>query len=288
MADGRWALYTQNMRTAPRRLCQTVSGVMGRSILWDGAGRLTGPARSGPNATRARGLGLAQPGLRRSGPPAGMACPSFLSVILDTVHESYAAQGTWASRTQKHSEARYRRPVDRGAWTAKMTPATTSTSSMRQLLGATDAQTAHHATFSTAPTQHTNYWAPQMRKRHQQEHWPQRPTESSDPTDHAKGRTGDCPGPRKGTTTRQNVTKGVAKSNLVFLSQEVGQEVGGSTQNIPRDKRCLVGTVPGRFSVHPSFFPSVLWSGQLLWENLVGPFLVHNFLGPGLLPLLPF
>ena len=28
-------------------------------------------------------------------------------------------QGTWASRTQKHSEAGYRRPVDRGAWTAK-------------------------------------------------------------------------------------------------------------------------------------------------------------------------
>ena len=26
-------------------------------------------------------------------------------------------QGTWASRAQKHSEAGYRRPVDRGAWT---------------------------------------------------------------------------------------------------------------------------------------------------------------------------
>ena len=31
---------------------------------------------------------------------------------------------------------------------------------------------------------------------------------SSDPTQHAKGRTGDCPGPRKGTTTRRNVTRG--------------------------------------------------------------------------------
>ena len=30
-------------------------------------------------------------------------------------------------------------------------PATTSTTSIRQLLGATDTQTAHHATFSTAP-----------------------------------------------------------------------------------------------------------------------------------------
>ena len=57
--------------------------------------------------------------------------------------------------------------------------------------------------------QHTNYWAPRTRKQHQQEHRPQRPTESSDPTQHAKGRTGDCPGPRKGTTTRRNVTQGV-------------------------------------------------------------------------------
>ena len=37
---------------------------------------------------------------------------------------------------------------------------------------------------------------------------PQRPTESSDPTQHAKGRTGDCPGPRKETTTRRTVTQG--------------------------------------------------------------------------------
>ena len=28
-------------------------------------------------------------------------------------------QGTWASRTQKHSEAGYGQPVDRGTWTAK-------------------------------------------------------------------------------------------------------------------------------------------------------------------------
>ena len=64
-------------------------------------------------------------------------------------------QGTWASRTQNHSEAGYGRPVDRGTWTAEnsqTTPATTSTSPIRQLLGAADAQTAHHATFSTAPT----------------------------------------------------------------------------------------------------------------------------------------
>ena len=64
-------------------------------------------------------------------------------------------QGTWASRTQNHSEAGYGRPVDRGAWTAKTVkrprqqPAQPS---IRQLLGAADAQTAHHATSSTAPT----------------------------------------------------------------------------------------------------------------------------------------
>ena len=59
-----------------------------------------------------------------------------------------------------------------------------------------------------AQPQHTNDWAPRTRKRHQREHRPQRPTERSDPTQHAKGRTGDCPGPRKGATTRRNVTQG--------------------------------------------------------------------------------
>ena len=65
-----------------------------------------------------------------------------------------------------------------------------------------------HTMPHSAQSQHTNHWAPRTRKRHQQEHRPQRPTESSDPTQHAKGRTGDRPGPRKGTTTRRNVTQG--------------------------------------------------------------------------------
>ena len=59
-----------------------------------------------------------------------------------------------------------------------------------------------------AQPQHTNDWAPRPQKRHQREHRPQRPTERSDPTQHAKGRTGDCPGPHKGATTRRNVTQG--------------------------------------------------------------------------------
>ena len=60
------------------------------------------------------------------------------------------------------------------------------------------------ATTSTTPS------APitPTRQRHHKAHRPQRPTERSDPTQHAKGRTGDCPGPRKGTATRRNVTQG--------------------------------------------------------------------------------
>ena len=59
-----------------------------------------------------------------------------------------------------------------------------------------------------AQPRHTNDGAPRTRKRHQQEHRPQRPPERSDPTQHAKGRAGDCPGPRKGATPRRNVTRG--------------------------------------------------------------------------------
>ena len=66
-----------------------------------------------------------------------------------------------------------------------------------------------------AQPQHTNHCALRTRKRHQREHRPQRPTERSDPTQHAKGRTGDCPGPRKGATTRRNVTQGGANHELM-------------------------------------------------------------------------
>ena len=65
-----------------------------------------------------------------------------------------------------------------------------------------------HIPPHSAQPRHTNDWAPRTRKRHQQEHWPQRLTERSDPTQHAKGRTGDCPEPRKETTTGGNVTQG--------------------------------------------------------------------------------
>ena len=118
-------------------------------------------------------------------------------------------QGTWASRTQNHSEAGYGRPVDRGAWTAKTVKPPRQQPAHPQYASywAPLTRTRHSMPHSAQP-QHTNYWAPRTRKRHQQEHRPQRPTESSNPTQHAKGRTGDCPGPRKRATTRWNVTQG--------------------------------------------------------------------------------
>ena len=118
-------------------------------------------------------------------------------------------QGTWASRTQKHSEAGYGRPVDRGAWTAKTVKRPRQQPAHPQYANYWAPLTRkRHTMPQPAQPRHTNYWAPRTRKRHQQEHRPQRPTEHSDPTQHAKGRTGDRPGPRKGATTRRNVTQG--------------------------------------------------------------------------------
>ena len=63
-------------------------------------------------------------------------------------------QGTSASRTLKRSEAGDGRPVARGQWaaqTVKRPPQQPAQPPIRQLLGATDTQTAHDATSSTAP-----------------------------------------------------------------------------------------------------------------------------------------
>ena len=117
-------------------------------------------------------------------------------------------QGTWAA--QKHSEAGYGRPVDRGVWTAKTVKRPRQQPAHPQYANYWAPLTRkRHTMPHSAQSQHANYWAPRTRKRHQQEHRPQRPTESSNPTQHAKGRTGDRPGPRKGATTPQNVTQGV-------------------------------------------------------------------------------
>ena len=118
-------------------------------------------------------------------------------------------QGTRASRTQKHSEAGYGGPVDGGAWTTKAVKRPRQQPAHPQYANYWAPLTCkRHILPHPAQPRHTNYWAPRTRKWHQQEHRPQRPTESSDSTQHAKGRTGDCPGPRKGTTTRRNVTQG--------------------------------------------------------------------------------
>ena len=117
-------------------------------------------------------------------------------------------QGTWASCARKHSEAGYGRPVDRGVWTAKTVKRPRQQPAQPQYANYWAPLTRkRHIMPDPAQPQHTNHWAPRTRKRHQQEHRPQRLTESSNLTQHAKGRTGDCPGPRKETTTRRNVTQ---------------------------------------------------------------------------------
>ena len=135
-------------------------------------------------------------------------------------------QGTWAA--QKHSEAGDGRPVDRGVWTAKTVKRPWQQPAHPQYANYWAPLTRkRHTMPHSAQSQHANYWAPRTRKRHQEEHRPQRPTESSDPTQHAKGRTGDRPRPRKGATTRRNVTHGgtrvvEGKAGEMFLGLSSG------------------------------------------------------------------
>ena len=60
----------------------------------------------------------------------------------------------------------------------------------------------------TAQSTHRAPDPQQHRERHKQAHGPQRPAEGGTPTQHAKGRTGDRPGPRKDTSHRRNVPQG--------------------------------------------------------------------------------
>ena len=75
-------------------------------------------------------------------------------------------QGTWAA--QKHSEAGYGRPVDRGVWTSKTVKRPEQQPAHPQYANdwAPLARKRHTMPHS-AQHQHTNYWAPRMRKRHQ-------------------------------------------------------------------------------------------------------------------------
>ena len=74
-------------------------------------------------------------------------------------------QGTWASRTQNHSEAGYGRPVDRGAWTAKTVKRPRQQPAHPQYANDWAPLTRkRHTMPHSAQPQHTNYWAPQTRK----------------------------------------------------------------------------------------------------------------------------
>ena len=76
-------------------------------------------------------------------------------------------QGTWASRTQKHSEAGDGRPVDRGAWTAKIVKRPQQQPTHPQYANYWVPLTCkRHTMPHSAQPQHTNYWAPRTRKRH--------------------------------------------------------------------------------------------------------------------------
>ena len=117
--------------------------------------------------------------------------------------------------------------MDRGAWTVKPVKRPRQQPAHPQYANYWAPLTRkRHTIPHSAQPRHTNYWAPRTRKRHHQEHRPQRPTERSDPTQHAKGRTGDCPGPRKETTTRRNVTQGVDP-----VGHKRGRGDGGDTSS---------------------------------------------------------
>ena len=83
-----------------------------------------------------------------------------------------AEQGTCGSRTRKHREADCGWPEDGGVWTAKTVkqpPQQPQHSNYWAPL-----VRKRHGMPHPAQPQHTNYWAPQTRKQHQQEHWLQR------------------------------------------------------------------------------------------------------------------
>ena len=73
-------------------------------------------------------------------------------------------QGTWATHTQKHSEASYGRLVDRGAWTAKTIKRHWQQPAHPQYATYWAPLTRkRHTMPHSAQPQHTNYWAPRTR-----------------------------------------------------------------------------------------------------------------------------
>ena len=96
-------------------------------------------ATPGRSVLRSRGGGLGvQQRPRNAIPPPRMT-------------ENTSPSGTTRKMEPPDYAQRSNRPLAVDSKSSPTTPATTSTSSIRQLLGAADAQTAHPATFSTAP-----------------------------------------------------------------------------------------------------------------------------------------
>ena len=123
-------------------------------------------------------------------PPGTRAAAAVRTQRPDTARAGQNCPGPREEKTtcpQKHNEAGGGRLECGGEWAAK---------------------TEKHPPQQPAQPQYASYWAPLTRKRHQQEHRPQQPTECSDPAQHAKGRTNECRGPCNETATRWNVTPG--------------------------------------------------------------------------------
>ena len=193
------ATRTGNQNGGDRRACAWEAATT-KGMAWPASPVATGGVFRSPD-----GLFVQQEQEPTRGRPAVRGKGTHSGWLGQCVEE----QGTWASRTRKHREAGYGRPVDRGAWTAKTVKRPRQQPAQPQYANYCAPLTCkRHTMPHPAQPRHTNHWALRTRKRHQQEHRPQRPTESSNPTQHVKGRTGDCPGPRNETTTRRNVTQG--------------------------------------------------------------------------------
>ena len=106
-----------------------------------------------------------QIGAGRPGGGGGAVCATGAGAHQGQTNREGEKDMWWTARTARGGTGHLgRTETQRGRlWTAcgqrcvdsknsQTTPATTSTSSIRQLLGAADAQTAHPATSSTAPT----------------------------------------------------------------------------------------------------------------------------------------
>ena len=113
------------------------------------------PSRPRGHGSRPRRTRRAPPSPdgRSQGPAGPMTVPAGGRIKLALSGSYYKGGGvlthTGTQRGRLQTACGQRRVDNKNSQT---TPPTTSTSSIRQLLGAADAQTAHPASFSTAPT----------------------------------------------------------------------------------------------------------------------------------------